>query len=66
MVLAEPEGRIRADDMDLMTPVRQRFSKFSRDDAAAADRCVTNDAYVHVSKFTRFMRFKGFMRFTGS
>jgi hypothetical protein len=66
VVLAEPKGRIRADDVDVMAPVRQRLSELRRDDAAAADRCVTNDAYVHVSKFTRFRRFKRFMRFTGS
>jgi hypothetical protein len=47
-VLAEPERRLRADQMHLMIPPRQRLGKLSGDDAAAADGCVAHHPDIHL------------------
>src|SRR5204863_1306048 len=41
------ERHLRADDVHLMAALRQRLAELGRDDAAAADRGVTDDADVH-------------------
>ena len=40
-------GRVAAQDVDAMPARRERLPEFGRDDAAAADRRVTDDADVH-------------------
>src|SRR6185503_18422237 len=45
--LAEPERRLRADEVDLVTAPGQRLAELGGDDAAAAHRGVTDDADVH-------------------
>ena len=45
--LAQTKRRFSADEMHLMPAASQCFSKLRGHDAAAADRCVTDDADVH-------------------
>ena len=45
---AEPERRIAAQDVDVVPARRERLPELGRDDAAAADRCVTDDADPHL------------------
>ena len=47
LVVAEPERRIGADEVHLVAAVRERLRQLGRDDAAAADRGVADDADVH-------------------
>src|SRR5439155_26562271 len=49
MELAEPERNIAADQVDLMPALGQLDRQLGRDDPAAADRRVADDADVHRS-----------------
>ncbi len=45
--LAQPERRLRADEVHLVAAARQRLSELGGDDTAAADRGVADHADVH-------------------
>ena len=47
--LAQAERRFRADEVHLMPAQRERLAQLGRDDAAAADRRVADDADVQRS-----------------
>ena len=47
LIVAEPERRLRADDVHPVAADGQRLAELRGDDAAAADRGVTDDADVH-------------------
>ena len=47
LVFAEPERRIGADEVHLVAALGERLGQLGRDDAAAADRGVADDADVH-------------------
>ncbi len=47
LILAETERRLGADQMHLMIAPRQRLRQLGGDDAAPADRGVTDDPDMH-------------------
>jgi hypothetical protein len=49
MIVAEPERRLGADDVDLVVAARELFPQLRRHGAAAADRRITDDADVHAA-----------------
>ena len=47
LIVAEPERRIRADQVHLVAAIRERLGQLGRDDPASTDGCVADDADVH-------------------
>ena len=48
LIAAEPERRVAAQNVDVVPARRERLPELGRDDAAAPDRCVTDNAHSHV------------------
>ena len=46
-LVAQPEGRLAADDVDLVPALGERRRELGGDHAAAADRRVADDTDVH-------------------
>ena len=56
LIVAEPDRRVAAEDVDAMAARGERLAELGRHDPAAADRGVADDADVHRAVFRRLSR----------
>ena len=59
LIVTEAKRRVAAQKMDPMTARRERLAQLGRDDAAAANRGIADDADVHGVAFMRLPRTTG-------